>query len=70
VAKKKKSSSARVRAAVFFPDHGVYERIDLLASMMATELTIKIKVPGHVAVMQAIEEAIARREKTDGQPQS
>ena len=42
---------------------------DLLCLLMAAELTIKIDVPGHVAVMQAINEAIERREKGHGKSQ-
>ncbi len=67
--KKKSKSTPRSRAALFFPDHGVYERVDRLCLLMAAELTIKIDVPGHVAVMQAINEAIERREKGHGKSQ-
>ncbi len=61
--KKKSKSTPRNRAAVFFPDHAVYERVERLCTLMSSELTIKMEVPGHVAVMHAINEAIERREK-------
>jgi hypothetical protein len=41
----------------------VYERVERLCTLMSSELTIKMEVPGHVAVMHAINEAIERREK-------
>ena len=63
MAKKKAKSTPRNRAAIFFPDHAVYERVERLCTLMSAELTIKMDVPGHVAVMQAINEAIERREK-------
>ena len=61
--RKKATAQRRSRAAVFFPDHAVYERIERLCKLMEAELPIRMSVPGHVAVMQAISEAIERREK-------
>jgi hypothetical protein len=66
---KKKKPASRARAALFFPDHLVYERVDLLAKLIQAELPIRMRVPGHVAVAQAIEEAIKHREKADGKSQ-
>lgn len=64
-----KKKQPRSRAVLFFPDHSVYERVELLAKLMQAELPIKMRVPGHAAVMHAIEEAISRREKGHGQSQ-
>ena len=72
VAKKKSVKSAypsRVnRYAVFFLNNDdAQQRIARLVELMQAELTIKMTIPAHVAVYQAVVEAIARREKGRGE---
>lgn len=71
MAKKKKTQTKdnRDRYALFFLDAGARARVERLIELMADEMTIRMRLPAHVAVMQAINEAIERREKGHGQSQ-
>jgi len=71
VAKKKSVKlypSQTKRHAVFFLNNDdAQDRISRLVELMQAELTIKMTIPAHVAVYQAVVEAIARREKGRGE---
>lgn len=60
---KKKTTAVRDRYALFFLEAGARSRVERLIELMADEMTIRMRLPAHVAVMQAINEAIERREK-------
>lgn len=68
MAKKKKSVQAD-RYLVQLPLE-TRARVEVLVVMLQSEMPVKMTVTASAAVAAAVDEAIARRERTDGQPQS